>query len=55
MVTLDKDEARNIAEMIEWHIFDQIRADPDIDNIEWLCNMVHLYERCRREETSNDC
>ena len=54
MVTLDKDEARNIAEMIEWHIFDQIRADEDIDNIVWLCSMVHVYEKCKQEAQSNE-
>ena len=25
----------------------QDRADPDIDNIEWLCSMVHIFEKCR--------
>lgn len=47
MVTLDKDEARNVAEMIESYIFNEIRADTDIDNINWLCGMVHVYEKCR--------
>lgn len=50
MVTLDKSEALNVAEMIEWHIFDRIRNDPDIDNINWLCDMVHVYEKCRADE-----
>lgn len=54
MVTLDKDQARNIAEMIEWHIFDQIRSDAEIDNINWLCDMVHIYEKCRQEESKDE-
>lgn len=54
MVTLDKSEAYNVAEMIECHIFDQIRADTDIDNIEWLCSMVHVYEKCRQKESKDE-
>lgn len=54
MVTLDKHEAYSVAEMIEYHIFDQIRSDTDIDNIGWLCSMVHIYEKCKQEVQSNE-
>lgn len=45
-VNLTKDEAWNVAELIDLYLFQLIRDDPDhTDNIEWLRNMIHAYEK----------
>ena len=38
-------EARNLIEFIEMNLFDHIRNDTEIDNIYWLIEMVHVYEK----------
>lgn len=44
-LNLTKDEAYNLAEMIEDYLFDTIREDTDLDNIYWLKTMIHSYEK----------
>ena len=42
-VTLTRSQCANLAEFIEFHLFDEIRNNPEIDNIEWVCDMVGAY------------
>lgn len=45
-LNLTKDEAWHVAELIDLYLFQLIRDDPDhTDNTEWLCSMVHAYEK----------
>ena len=53
-IELSADQCRNIAEFIDMHIFEAIRDDVDIDNIEWLKDMMTAHtilEEAGKEET----
>lgn len=39
------DECKNLAEHIELTLFETIRNDPEIDNIEWLVCMISAYTK----------
>ena len=41
---LTRSQAKNLAEFIEFNIFDYIRNDTEIDNIYWLFEMSELYK-----------
>ena len=41
---LTRSQAKNLAEFIEWNIFDHIRGDTEIDNIYWLYEMTSLHK-----------
>ena len=45
MIDLTRAEAAAVAQMIEFNIFDSIRNDPGIDNLQWLVAMVHAWEK----------
>ena len=45
MIDLTQSQCKNIAEFIEFHIFDAIRNDTDLDNINWLVDMVEAYKK----------
>lgn len=47
MIEITKDEAESLADLIEMNIFDVIRNDEEIDSIEWLANIVAVYEKCK--------
>ncbi len=47
MIEITKTEATSLADMIESSLFDIIRGDVDIDNIDWLCNVVSVYQKCK--------
>ena len=42
---LTKDEAYAIANHIDMTLIDSIRADDEVDSMEWLRNVVHGYEK----------
>lgn len=44
---LTKIQAKDLADFIEWDIFYQIRADEEIDSMEWLCGICDLYRKLR--------
>lgn len=53
-VELTKEQCVNLAEFIEMHIFEAIRDDVDIDNIEWLRDMLDAqkaFNEAGKEET----
>lgn len=45
MIELTKSQCKNIAEFIEFGIFDEIRNNEDIDNINWLVDMMDAYKK----------
>lgn len=50
MVDLTRSQCENIADFIEFNIFDFIRNDIDIDNMEWLCDMVDAWKKLKEIE-----
>lgn len=42
---LTSSEAVILAEFIEMNLLDNIRNDTEIDNMDWLIEMVHVYEK----------
>ena len=39
-VCLTKSQCKNVAEFIESHLLDAIRDDMDVDNIDWVEDMI---------------
>lgn len=50
MVELTRSQCKNIAELIELNIFDYIRNDTEIDNMEWLCDMADAWKKMKEAE-----
>ena len=47
-VILTKQEAITLATHLEYYIMQEVRdAAEDYDNIDYLINLVHIYERCK--------
>ena len=44
-IELTMDEAFAVANLIDFSLLDYIRADTDIDSLEWLRNVIHAYEK----------
>ena len=47
MIELTNREAYAIAGLIDLCLLDTIRNDPDIDNMDWLCEVVSVYNKCK--------
>ena len=47
-ITMPKGVAEALADFIEFDIFDRIRNDVDIDNINWLCCICDAYRELRK-------
>lgn len=47
-ITMPKGVAESLADFIEWDVFDRIRNDVDIDNINWLCGICDAYRILRK-------
>ena len=45
---LTQQEAFTLAEILDMNLFQIIRNDPDIDNIDWLLNVVSAYNKLRK-------
>ena len=43
-ITLTKSQCKNVAEFIEFYLFDIIRTDTGIDNINYLIDMCEAYK-----------
>lgn len=46
-VELTKAEAESLALHLEIYLLREVRDDPDYDNLDYLLNLVHIYERCK--------
>ncbi len=51
-IILTKEEASTLADFIELYIFNAIRLDNEIDNIEWLKAMRSIHEKCKKREST---
>lgn len=47
MIELTQQEAYAVAEFIEMNLITSIRNDPDCDNVDWLRQMIHAYEKLK--------
>ena len=54
MIDLTQSQCKNIAEFIEFNIFEVIRNDVDIDNINWLIDMAEAYKKLTDHITPKD-
>ena len=48
MIDLTKEQCENMVDLIENCIFDVIRNDTEIDNIQWLVNIVDSYKEMKK-------
>lgn len=48
-ITMPRGVAESLADFIEWNVFDRIRNDTDIDNINWLCGICDAYKELRKQ------
>ena len=46
-VELTKAEAESLALHLEIYLLREVRDDPDYDNLDYLLNLAHIYERCK--------
>lgn len=47
MIEITEIEAETLADTIELYIYDIIRDNEDIDNINWIANIMSVYEKCK--------
>ena len=47
MILLTRDECESLLDWLEIHLIDDIREDTEIDNMEWLSNMMSIYHKCK--------
>lgn len=50
MIDLTKSQCENLADFIQYNIFHEIRVDTEIDNMDWLIDMVDAYKKLREGE-----
>ena len=50
MINLTKSQCENLADFIQDNIFRTIRDDFEIDNMDWLIDMVDAYKILREAE-----
>ena len=47
MITITMGEGESLLELLELHLIPIIREDTDIDSMEWLSNMISIYQKCK--------
>lgn len=47
MENLTKGECRLLKDFIEYNVFDMIRKDEYIDNINWLVELIDIYNKLK--------
>lgn len=47
MIEITEVEAETLVDTIETYIYDIIRDNEDIDNINWIANIMSVYEKCK--------
>lgn len=50
-VALTPGEAESLADFLESYLIQIIHNDASIDNIEWLCNLCSVYQKCKNTLT----
>ena len=46
LVFLTAEEADSLADLLSNHLVEIIRSDLDIDNINYVANLIHVWEGC---------
>lgn len=52
-IDLKESQCINLCDFIELNIFDYIRNDTDIDNIDWLVDMMEIYQKLKKWNTAS--
>lgn len=47
IIDLTESQCKNLCDFIEFNIFECIRNDKDIDNIDWLVSMMAAYQKLK--------
>ena len=47
IIDLTESQCKNLYDFIELNIFEYIRNDKDIDNIDWLVDMIGAYQKLK--------
>lgn len=47
MIEITRDEAVSLTDLLDAYLLDIIRSNPDIVNVEWLCNLMEIYKKCQ--------
>lgn len=50
MIEITKAEAETLKIHLEWYIIQEIKDDADYESIDYLTNLIHIYEKCKAEE-----
>ena len=50
MIELTREEALSLANHLQWYIIQEVRDDADYDSLDYLCRLVHIYEKCKEVE-----
>lgn len=51
IIDLKESQCINLCDFIELNIFDYIRNNTDIDNIDWLVDMMEIYQKLKKWNT----
>lgn len=54
MVELTRSEAESLFEILETHLIEIVRDDEEIDNLNWLYNILVIWKKCRDAATHHD-
>lgn len=46
-IALNRGEIESLLDWMECHLIQDIRDDEDIDSMEWLSNMMSIYNKCK--------
>ena len=52
-IDLTESQCKNLCDFIEVNIFEYIRNDTEIDNINWLIDLMKAYQKLKGGETND--
>ena len=47
MIELTREEAEALKNHLEYYIIQEIKDCSEYDSIDFLCNLIHVYEKCK--------
>ena len=50
IIDLTESQCKNLCDFIEFNIFENIRGDIEIDNVDWLIEIVGAYQKLKGGE-----
>lgn len=54
MVTLTKEEAISLASHLEYYLLQEVRENPDYDNLDYFIQLCDIYKRCKAAGKEED-